>query len=148
MRKARDVAVEKNAIRSKDKTLTINVEYNVIDSLLKTTPIGGDINGPDGFSPYPGNINTLLMHIPTYSAELARTKGIMPEFVNPKYTDSTKTKFKSPTRLECMMQDFPRLLDKNQKVGFSRFAREACFTCVKNNIKDAVAKAASRHESA
>ena len=36
------------------------------------------------------------------------------------------------------MQDFPRLLDKNQKVGFSRFSREACFTCVKNNIKDAV----------
>ena len=103
---------------SKDKTLTINVEYNVIDSLLKTTPIGGDINGPDGFSPYPGNINTLLMHIPTYSAELARTKGIMPEFVNPKYTDSTTTKFKSPTRLECMMQDFPRLLDKNQKASF------------------------------
>ena len=28
----------------------------------------------------------------------------MPEFVNPKYTDGTKTAFKSPTRLECMMQ--------------------------------------------
>jgi len=28
----------------------------------------------------------------------------MPEFVNPKYTDGTRTKFKSPTRLECMMQ--------------------------------------------
>ena len=26
------------------------------------------------------------------------------EFVNPKYTDATRTAFKSPTRLECMMQ--------------------------------------------
>lgn len=34
----------------------------------------------------------------------------MPEFVNPKYTDGTKTKFKSPTRLECMMQDYPKSL--------------------------------------
>jgi UDP-sugar pyrophosphorylase len=28
----------------------------------------------------------------------------VPEFVNPKYADAAKTKFKSPTRLECMMQ--------------------------------------------
>ena len=35
---------------------------------------------------------------------LDRTKGIMPEFVNPKYADAEKTVFKKPTRLECMMQ--------------------------------------------
>jgi UDP-sugar pyrophosphorylase len=28
----------------------------------------------------------------------------MPEFVNPKYTDASKSAFKAPTRLECMMQ--------------------------------------------
>lgn len=28
----------------------------------------------------------------------------MPEFVNPKYADASKNSFKSPTRLECMMQ--------------------------------------------
>ena len=28
----------------------------------------------------------------------------MNEFVNPKYVDSSKTAFKSATRLECMMQ--------------------------------------------
>ena len=38
--------------------------------------------------------------------------GAVPEFVNPKYTDGTKTAFKSPTRLECMMQEFPRLYSK------------------------------------
>lgn len=34
------------------------------------------------------------------------------EFVNPKYKDSSKTEFKNPTRLECMMQDFPKLMSK------------------------------------
>lgn len=38
------------------------------------------------------------------TAALDRTKGIMPEFVNPKYADAEKTVFKKPTRLECMMQ--------------------------------------------
>ena len=30
----------------------------------------------------------------------------MVEFVNPKYTDGTRSAFKSATRLECMMQAF------------------------------------------
>lgn len=41
---------------------------------------------------------------------MIRTKGVITEFVNPKYADDTKTKFKAPTRLECMMQDYPKLL--------------------------------------
>jgi len=65
----------------------------------------------------------------------------MPEFVNPKFADETKTKFKALTRLECIMQDFPKLFGKDAKVGFTRFDRWFCFTAVKNNIKDAAAKA-------
>ena len=42
---------------------------------------------------------------------VATTAGAVPEFVNPKYADSSRTAFKSPTRLECMMQDLPWLLD-------------------------------------
>ena len=85
-----------------------------------------------GYSPYPGNINQLLFKLEDYvagkpstikklllqmnilnpsqkfsyssTAALDRTKGIMPEFVNPKYADAEKTVFKKPTRLECMMQ--------------------------------------------
>ena len=34
----------------------------------------------------------------------------MGEFVNPKYADSSKTTFKKPARLECMMQDYPKVL--------------------------------------
>eukprot|EP00811_Abedinium_folium_P037301 NODE_9929_length_1390_cov_3.560570.p1 GENE.NODE_9929_length_1390_cov_3.560570~~NODE_9929_length_1390_cov_3.560570.p1 ORF type:complete len:303 (-),score=57.83 NODE_9929_length_1390_cov_3.560570:245-1153(-) len=71
---------------------------------------------------------------------LEATGGIVPEFVNPKWADSTKTKFKSATRLECMMQDFPRLCSPEDAIGFTLFARELCFTCVKNNIIDAAKK--------
>lgn len=35
-------------------------------------------------------------------------QGLVPEFVNPKYADAAKSKFKKPTRLECMMQDHPK----------------------------------------
>lgn len=47
------------------------------------------------------------------------TKGLINEFINPKYADSTKTVFKSATRLECMMQEYPRLLKNGDRVGFT-----------------------------
>jgi UDP-sugar pyrophosphorylase len=64
----------------------------------------------------------------------------MPDFVNPKYQDETKTVFKKPTRLECMMQDFPTVLEKEetQKVGFTQVAAELCFSPVKNSVEDGV----------
>jgi UDP-sugar pyrophosphorylase len=45
------------------------------------------------------------------------------EFINPKYADATKTKFKSSARLECMMQDYPKLLESCEKVGFTMVNR-------------------------
>ena len=47
----------------------------------------------------------------------------MPEFVNPKYADAARTSFKSPTRLECMMQDFPWVLPQGSAVGFTCLRR-------------------------
>jgi len=35
---------------------------------------------------------------------LKESKGIIAEFVNPKYADETRTKFKSSARLESSMQ--------------------------------------------
>ncbi|CAE7238007.1 USP, partial [Symbiodinium natans] len=120
--------------------LTINVEYNQLDPLLKDTPAGGDVADASGFSPYPGNINVLVFHVGTMAQRLATTGGIVPEFVNPKWADAEKSKFKSPTRLECMMQDFPRLCTKDDKVGFTQLERLMSFTCVKNNLADAMKK--------
>jgi len=124
----------------KSKCLTINVEYNQLEPLLKDTPTGGDAADATGFSPYPGNINVLVFKIPRMATCLTSTGGIVPEFVNPKWADPEKTKFKSPTRLECMMQDFPRLCGTDDKVGFSQLDRSMCFTCVKNNLAEAAKK--------
>ncbi len=64
----------------------------------------------------------------------------MPEFVNPKYADDEKTVFKKPTRLECMMQDFPTILsgDAAKLVGFTSIPAEFCFSPVKNATADGV----------
>lgn len=64
----------------------------------------------------------------------------MPEFVNPKYADDAKTIFKKPTRLECMMQDFPTILDieESKQVGFTSIAADLCFSPVKNATADGV----------
>lgn len=66
-----------------------------------------------------GNINQLIMKMESYSKALQETGGLIAEFVNPKYKDSSKTEFKSPTRLECMMQDFPRALPSTANIGFT-----------------------------
>ena len=54
-----------------------------------------------------------------YQRTLQRTKGLIAEFVNPKYRDASKAAFKSATRLECMMQDFPKEAGADAKVGFT-----------------------------
>lgn len=130
--------------------MTVNVEYNQLDPLLKsiasgngsnaTGLVGGDENDPlTGCSPFPGNINQLLFSLEPYVATLQRTAGAMPEFVNPKYADASKTKFKKPTRLECMMQDYPRLLTKGSAVGFTVAPSWLCYSPCKNNAADAAA---------
>jgi len=55
----------------------------------------------------------------SYAAALEATRGVIAEFVNPKYKDSSKQAFKSPTRLECMLQDFPRALPPSAAIGFT-----------------------------
>lgn len=121
---------------------TINVEYNQLDPLLRSAGYpDGDVNDPaTGLSPYPGNINQLIFKLEPYVQVLERTEGAMPEFVNPKYKDATKTVFKKPTRLECMMQDFPTVLkgDEAKKAGFTSIGAELCFSPVKNATADGV----------
>lgn len=45
-----------------------------------------------------------------------------------RYKDATKTAFKSSTRLECMMQDYPKTLPPSVRVGFTVSRRyQYCF---------------------
>lgn len=119
--------------------MVLNVEYNQLDPLLRASGHpDGDVNDPTtGYSPYPGNINQLVIKIGPYIEELSRTKGAIVEFVNPKYKDASKTAFKSSTRLECMMQDYPRTLSPSAKVGFSVMDSWLAYAPVKNNAADA-----------
>ena len=86
---------------------TINVEYNQLDPLLKGVarakgePEHGDVADASGNSPFPGNVNILVFGVGPYADALASTEGLVPEFINPKYTDATRTAFKKPTRLVC-----------------------------------------------
>ena len=122
-------------LRFKDgRDITASVEYNMLGPLL--APQGGDVAGPTGDSPYPGNCNILLFDLGRYTTALVKSKGVVPEFVNPKYTDGTKTAFKSPTRLECLMQDFALLLE-GEPVGFCSMPRWLTFSVVKNSNTEA-----------
>ena len=125
---------------SGDETV-INVEYNQLDALLKAkwNP-EGDVANEKKFSYFPGNTNTLIFKIPEYVDNLDGSGGIIPEFVNPKYANIERTLFKAPTRLECMMKDYPKLLkNTSDNVGFTMYENWFCFSPVKNNIKDALA---------
>ena len=67
----------------------------------------------------------------------------MVEFVNPKYTDGTRSDFKSATRLECMMQDLPWLLPPGAPVSFTVLDAADAYAPVKNALVDAASKAAA-----
>jgi UDP-sugar pyrophosphorylase len=101
----------------------------------------GDVPDPKtGHSPFPGNANNLVLELSAYAKTLrGEDQGVVLEFVNPKYKDSTRTDFKKPTRLECMMQDIPKLyqkeLGREAKIGFTLFDRWFTFSPAKNSLE-------------
>lgn len=56
-------------VKAGGESITVNVEYNQLEPLLKATvDAAGDVNDPStGYSPYPGNINQLIFSIPEYA---------------------------------------------------------------------------------
>jgi UDP-sugar pyrophosphorylase len=139
-RKAKQAVGAICLLKKGDEERTINVEYNQLDPLLRDTVCkDGDINDETtGYSAYPGNINQLIFKNKEYCEALSETCGVMAEFVNPKYADDAKEVFKKPTRLECMMQDYPLVLkgDYAKRVGFTSVPAEMCFSPVKNAVAD------------
>jgi len=120
----------------KGNGFTINVEYNQLEGLIKKEPLDAD-----GYSLFPGNINTLIFETASYLDQLKKTGGIVNEFINPKYKDATKAEFKKDARLECMMQDYPKTLTGTSAVaGFTQLDRWLCYSPVKNSLADAKAK--------
>jgi UDP-sugar pyrophosphorylase len=120
----------------------INVEYNQLDPLLRTQgDCLGDVADPQtGYSPFPGNANNIVIEMSAYAKTLrGEDQGVVLEFVNPKYKDDTRTVFKKPTRLECMMQDIPKLFQKEMgaeaNIGFTMFDRWFTFSPAKNALE-------------
>lgn len=84
-----------------------------------------------------------MIEIGAYANTLrGEDQGVVLEFVNPKYKDDTRTEFKKPTRLECMMQDIPKLFQKEMgngaNVGFTTFDRWFTFSPAKNSLEAGV----------
>ena len=128
-------------IDKNDNISYANIEYNQLDSLFKEKYNGiGDIPNEKGFCDFPGNLNVLVFKLEPYLNILNKTKGLVPEFVNPKYTDETRKTFKVPTRLETLMQDITKLVDKKENIGYTYFERWFCFSACKNNTHDACEK--------
>eukprot|EP01063_Lacrimia_lanifica_P017491 TRINITY_DN2456_c0_g1_i1.p1 TRINITY_DN2456_c0_g1~~TRINITY_DN2456_c0_g1_i1.p1 ORF type:complete len:575 (+),score=157.73 TRINITY_DN2456_c0_g1_i1:57-1781(+) len=127
--------------------LTINVEYNQLNPLLQSAFGRSDEADPaTGYSPYPGNVNCFILKLEEYATVLTETKGCVPEFVNPKYADATRTTFKSPTRLECMMQDIPRFFPASALIGYVLFER-SMYCPVKNACNTGAAKQAKGQQA-
>eukprot|EP00536_Pseudo-nitzschia_multiseries_P005156 jgi/Psemu1/318586/estExt_fgenesh1_pm.C_930029 len=127
------------------KSLVINVEYNQLDPLLRSQgDCKGDVADPStGYSPYPGNANNLVIALGAYAKTLrGEDQGVVLEFVNPKYKDETRTEFKKPTRLECMMQDIPKLFQKelgsDVNIGFTMLDRWFTFSPAKNSLESGI----------
>ncbi len=125
------------------REMVANVEYNQLDSLLRYSGyLGGDVNDQKmGFSPFPGNINVLVFSLAPY-VETLNLNIQIEEFVNPKYYGESRTEF-MPTRLECLMQDYPKIVGPNMKVGFTCAPSWMCFSALKNSMTralDAVVK--------
>jgi UDP-sugar pyrophosphorylase len=128
-------------VKSDAPDLTINVEYNLLDPLLRATVSPeGDVPDEKGFSKFPGNINLLIVRLAPYLKVLESSGGVVAEFVNPKFSDATRTTFKKPARLETLMQDLPKNFTSGEKVGVTVFDRTWCFSACKNNLADAAQK--------
>ena len=120
-------------------TKNTHIEYNQLVPLLKKAwDKDGDIADQDGNSYFPGNAGTIIFKLSSYMESLKKTKGEIPEFVNPKFKEGSKTEFKSSARLECIVPGISKLYDKDLKVSFSMYDRWFPFSSVKNNFADAI----------
>lgn len=119
------------------RKLTCNIEYNEFESLLRRLTGEGDEPNDNGNSSYPGNINILCASIASYNRILLQTHGSIPEFINPKFADASHRFFSSPARLECMMQDLPKIMTQKETVGYCSLPRWICFSAAKNSYENA-----------
>ncbi|KAH9252273.1 hypothetical protein BASA81_009875 [Batrachochytrium salamandrivorans] len=106
---------------------TQSIEYNLLDKQR------------DYGTQFPGNINLLIMALGPYCQVLDGSKGICPEFINPKFK-SGSGEFASPARLECLMQDFVLAYPLTARIGYTQMERWLAYSPMKNNPLEAITK--------
>ena len=111
--------------------------------LLASGFADGDVNEADGYSRFPGNINQIIINLGQWLEAVTVSGGAIDEFINPKYTDASRTAFKSATRLECMMQDYVKTVPPTHKVGWTRYPDWQGYFPTKNDIVSAAKLSAS-----
>jgi UDP-sugar pyrophosphorylase len=58
--------------------------YNMLDPMLRATGFpDGDVAGPDGLSPFPGNMNQLVFELEAYTAALTVGAQLFPTVIVP-----------------------------------------------------------------
>ena len=140
-RRAGEAAGAITKLKNKDTSMVVNIEYNQLAPLLKETvnPKGDEADPKTGLSPYPGNLNVLLLHIDKYNDALEKNSGVISEFINPKYADEKKLKFKKPARIESMMQDIAKVMT-GANIQYTNFKRLWAFSPLKNALSEAIKK--------
>ena len=73
----------------------------------------------------------------TYLQALGTTKGLVPEFVNPKYATRARATLLAPARLECLMQDLAWSLPPSAAVGLVHYPAAFGYFPCKNDIATA-----------
>jgi UDP-sugar pyrophosphorylase len=66
----------------------------------------GDVPNDKGLCDFLGNLNVIVFKLKLYLNIIEEKKGLAQEFVNPKYTDETRTKFKHPSDLNAQCKIF------------------------------------------
>nr|AZL94438.1 UDP-glucose pyrophosphorylase [Nephromyces sp. MMRI] len=124
-------------LKKDDSNVVCCIEYNYLESTLKSSGFVGDVPDENGYSKFPGNTNIIVMNMSVYHKTLEASKGAMPEIINPKFKDNNPSIFKSSARLECLMQDYSWIMSKYGNVACTNLPREFCFSSLKNNLSDA-----------
>ena len=110
------------------------VEYNQLNSFIKSfdkSKSEDDYTSGKRMSKFPGNINQFLVSLDSYSDNLDKCAGVVPEFINYKESDNIDSDFSTPARVETMMQDYIQKCSTKDKIVFTKFSSKTVFSPAK-----------------
>lgn len=100
-------------------TLVRPADFNKLLESASDFEDGDETDEDTGFSEFPGTIGSMIISCPEYYAVMNHIADKLPEYVEPVYTDDQRTALKEPVALQSDMADYPRLLPRTAKVGFT-----------------------------